>query len=282
MQDPSLSRTGKVELRVPAMYTKLGINWSKIIWHISRNLGLRDTGRVLASRWPFPVRVKVIGGHRMYVDLRSSIGRGLFATGKFDMLAIEPALDALGPGSTFVDIGANIGFYSILAAERVGSAGRVYSFEIDSRPLKAFRKTVRFSGLQMIHIEELAVSDIDGKATFLPAEEHGHNKIEPSSKVGRQIRTARLDTWVKQKAPDRIDVIKIDVEGAEKLVIEGARDTILQYQPIIICEVTDQMEHFGHHVSDLLFLLEKIGYDHSWIDGAHTPAVIAKPRSVAQ
>lgn len=212
----------------------------------------------------------------MYVDLRSGIGRGIFATGAFDMAAIEPALDALGPGATFIDVGANIGFYSVLAADRVGDAGHVYCFEIDQRPLKALRKTVSKFNMRNIEIIEAAVASNDGMVSFKPLREHGHNKIDTRAREGAMVRSMRLDTWVKQRALTRVDVIKIDVEGAEYLVLDGARETLEKFRPVIVCEAMDDTDWFGRGPADVASLLLDLGYEIKHLEGVHTPTIFAR------
>jgi hypothetical protein len=79
----------------------------------------------------------------MFVDLRSAVGRGLFATGRFDPQVIDPLRDALKPGGTFLDLGANVGYYSMLALDLIGERGSVHAFEVDERPLRCLRKTIK-------------------------------------------------------------------------------------------------------------------------------------------
>ena len=254
---------------------------SQWMWQTARRINAAHLGRSLAGHWPFPVRVKVTGGHSMYVDLRSTIGRGLFATGTFDMAAIEPALSALSPGATYIDVGANIGFYAVLAAERVGPTGRVYCFEIDSRPLRAFRKTVATFPLKNIEIVKVAVAATDGIVSFKQARDHGHNRIDPSGATGNAIRSVRLDTWVALRRLERVDVIKIDVEGAEYLVLDGAREMIARFKPTIICEAMHGTPGFAHGPADVVALLQAHQYEVQYLPGVHTPTVFARPEIAA-
>lgn len=242
-----------------------------------QKLRLGRLGRAAAEFWPFSVRVKVVGGAEMYVDLRSSIGRGLFATGKFDMAAIEPALAALGRGGTFIDVGANIGFYSLLASQRVGSTGRVHAFEIDPRPLHCLRKTVARFDLPNIDIIEAAVSSIDGYVWYQPQREHGHNRIDVSFKAGRKVRSIKLDTWVADVGLQRVDALKIDVEGAEFLVLDGSRATIARFKPIILCEIGSDGSVFGKTSVDIEQLLHSLDYSTEHLDHVHTPTILARP-----
>jgi FkbM family methyltransferase len=213
----------------------------------------------------------------MYVDLRSVIGRGLFASGTFDMEAIRPGLQALSEGATFIDIGANVGFYSVIALDRVGPSGKVYSFEIDPRPLRCLRRTIAEFGYSNIHVTEAAVSDIDGGLSFEPKVEHGHNRINRSG-TGRKVASVKLDTWATAHNLTRVDVIKIDVEGAEKFVLEGARETIARFKPLLLCEAeAGSSAMFGYSPADLVVNLEAMGYSITSLEGVFTPTILATP-----
>jgi FkbM family methyltransferase len=252
------------------------------LWLRVRGSKVHALGQRAAARWPFPVSVTVDGGQHMYVDLRSAIGRGLFVSGKFDMAAIKPALDALSPGATFIDVGANIGFYSVLAHGRVGPAGRVYSFEMDPRPLRCLRKTVTKFGLRSINVIEAAVADQDGRMSFTPKVEHGHNHIERSGGRGRSVRSLKLDTWAADAGLQRVDVIKVDVEGAEKFVLAGARQTISRFKPLVLCEADMKTAStFNYTPDDLIDQLKGMGYRTTWLDGVHTPTLLARPEALA-
>jgi FkbM family methyltransferase len=244
----------------------------------ARAVGVKDCAIQVAKRWPFLVRTRLFNGREMYVDLRSAIGRGVFATGKFDMATISPALETLCTGGVFVDVGANIGFYSILAIDRVGPAGQVICFEIDTRPLRALRRTVKYLQLANVRIEELAVADQDGLLHFIPQREYGHNRVNDRGE-GRQVCSVRLDTWIRCHPLPRIDLIKIDVEGAELAVINGAREVIGRYKPLIICEASDKTAaSFGASVADVVGAFHSLDYGVEWIQGAWEPTILATPR----
>lgn len=249
------------------------------LWQLARRCGVDSVGLRAASAWPFPVRITVENGREMYVDLRSSIGRGLFATGKFDMEAIKPALSALGPGATFIDVGANVGFYSLLALDRVGPTGKVYSFEIDPRPLRCLRKTVAEFGLANMHVVDAAVSDKNGLLSFSPKAEHGHNQIDlTGGRNGHAIRSVRLDDWCAENEIARVDVIKVDVEGAEKLVLEGAGKTITKFKPMLLCEADEKTASaFGYKPTELKAQLDSFGYRTTWLEHVNTPTILASP-----
>src|SRR5205807_7405232 len=78
---------------------------------------LRKLGLVAARHWPWPVLAEINTGRRMFVDLRSGIGRGIYAKGEFDPAVFAPLREKLHSGDTFLDVGANVGFYSMLALD---------------------------------------------------------------------------------------------------------------------------------------------------------------------
>lgn len=243
----------------------------------SKALGLGSLARGAASRWPFPVIARTRSGRRMYVDLRSSIGRGIFATGEFDPLAIEPVLRALSPGCVFFDVGANIGYYSVLALDRVGPGGRVVCFEMNDRPLRALRKTIALNGVTNIKIEVAAVTDRDGDVNFLPTAEDGHGKIN-LARQGTRIPAVSLDSYVERHPVQRLDALKIDVEGAELLVLRGATRILATLRPVIAVEAVDSnSSSFGYGAKDVVEFLGAMRYRVEWLEGVDTPTIWAIP-----
>lgn len=95
---------------------------------------IKKIGRKLAPIWPWPVPARV-RSKTLYIDLRSAVGRGIYVTGKFDDQVFEALSLSIKPGTVFIDVGANIGYYSLLAMDFVGTNGMVHAFEIDPRPL---------------------------------------------------------------------------------------------------------------------------------------------------
>lgn len=238
---------------------------------------LRNLRNKALSQYPFLVRTKVVGGAYIYVDLKSAIGRTLFLKGAFDMAVIEPVLDALRPGDTFLDVGSNIGFYSILASGKVGSTGTVVGFEVDDRPLKVFLRTLNRLDLPQIRVVPAAVYNVDGLVSMVPEKEHGHSHVNPVEAGGSFVRAVRLDTYVSKFGIQKVSAIKIDVEGAEKRVLEGAVETITSHRPLIVCEASGLTERFGYEAKDILEMLKSLGYRTEWMEGVWTPTILAKP-----
>lgn len=231
----------------------------------------------LAKRWPWPVPARLSSGRRVYVDLRSSIGRGIFATGQFDPAVFEPIRAALRPGGTFLDFGANVGYYSLLALDVVGPTGQVHAFEIDERPLRCLRRTIARERLDNLVLHEVAVGLEDGSARIVMQPDSGHTGIAGDA-GGPHVRVVAADTWWRETAVQHVQAIKIDIEGAEGLAIQGARELLRAARPVIVCEADESLQRpFGYGPDDLRDLLGSLGYRTRMLDGVWSPTIVAEP-----
>ncbi|HUF12875.1 MAG TPA: FkbM family methyltransferase [Longimicrobiales bacterium] len=136
----------------------------------------------------------------------------------------------LQPGDTVLDVGAHVGYYTLLASVLVGDKGRVFSFEPDPRNARFLRRHVHMNARQNVRVEEAAVSDARGSARFERGTGSGTGHLAGSG--GFEVRTLRLDDFCADRgiAPA---AVKIDVEGAEAAVLAGARETILNARPVV-------------------------------------------------
>jgi FkbM family methyltransferase len=230
-----------------------------------------------ASVWPFPVAVRLSDGDAIFADLRSSIGKGLLATGAFDYKAIEPILQALGAGDIFVDVGANIGYYSFLASKKVGVNGRVFAFEMDRRPIRCLERTISYHRLRNIEIINSAVWHEDTQCIFTPRGEHGHNQVDAGGRGTIRVPGVKLDTVFMNRPKDTVRAIKFDIEGAELNALRGARNLIARDRPLITCESTSSSASFGYGTDDLLAFFRELHYTTRWLSGVHTPTIMASP-----
>jgi FkbM family methyltransferase len=151
------------------------------------------------------------------------------------------------PGMTFVDIGANIGYYSLLAAKLAGHTAKVYAFEPEPLNFELLRKNVIMNWFtEIVRTEKVAVSDRRETAEFYVrenyrgnssrgavTEEHLKSLYDSMEKI--EVQTTSLDEYF--PSPPKIDVLKIDVEGAELDAFKGMRN-VLRCNPeiVIICE----------------------------------------------
>jgi FkbM family methyltransferase len=215
-------------------------------------------------------------------DLREAIDRRYyferFRRGELsneEEFTLLPAL--VSDGMTALDIGANLGGYAIRMSELVGGAGQVHAFEPVPRTARLLRYNLeRLTSHPNVVVHEAAVSEASGTAVLhLPLEGPLENFYTASlrRRAGMRarpvtVRTLALDDWV---ATDhgRIGFMKIDTEGAEWNVIQGARRVLRDHQPIVLCEIGDGVRMFGHEQRDVFASMGELGYQgFRYLDGA--------------
>lgn len=169
-------------------------------------------------------------------------------------------------GMVFFDIGANVGYYTLMAARRVGDAGRVHGFEPVSRQYDTLEANVRASDLHNVVLNRTIVSERSGTMTIsLGPEYHsGIASVCPDPRVPGQtelVASIRLDDYVQQRGLGRVDIIKIDVEGHELSVLNGARRTLTAFKPMLLIEVKrSHLKRAGTSPEQLFLLLNELGY----------------------
>ena len=137
----------------------------------------------------------------------------------------------------FLDIGANVGKYSIMLGNQLEKKGKVYAFEPEPSNLKSLNRNLNLNKLKNVHIIPLACFDKKGKINFYLNNKNtgGHSLIKKSDKK-ISINANTLDSIVKVENIKNIKLIKIDVEGAELNVLKGAKEVLKKYKPKIIFE----------------------------------------------
>lgn len=178
--------------------------------------------------------------------------------------------DVLRPGDTVVDVGAHVGVFSCLAAALVGPTGHVYAFEPDSDNRRQLLRNVALNGFQgRVTIDKRAVAATEGRATFYRCADNdgGHALYDPA-KHGANVRTREapsqrpvtvttLDACIRQP----IRLLKIDVEGAEPLVLRGALQRIREDRPVVVCEVNAMgLQCLGESEQSLRQIMQGLGY----------------------
>lgn len=191
----------------------------------------------------------------------------------------------LKKGMICIDIGAYIGYFSLLMAKLVGPEGKVISFEPTTLACNLLRENAKLNGLNNILIEESALYNYNGRLDFhyLPKGYEVYNTAgRPTHPCARNIefttgdvRCVSLDAYLNEKEIKKVDIIKIDTEGAELFVLKGMPN-ILNSNPqaIIIIELDElTTQGFGYAAKDLANCLRAGGYRLSIINscGGLTP-----------
>jgi FkbM family methyltransferase len=134
------------------------------------------------------------------------------------------------PGATVLDVGAHVGYYTVLSAVLAGPSGRVHAFEPNPKNAEFLRRHVRINRLGTVRVEQAAVSDHEGTARFDFGTGSGTGHLADAGAL--EVRMLRLDDYCAQHALAPA-AIKIDVEGAEMAVLAGAFDTLARHHPTI-------------------------------------------------
>ena len=226
--------------------------------------------RFNAARWAcagytiFPLETSA--SLKLYRDSRLS---GLIRYGDFERDERAFAQRFLKPGDVFVDVGANIGLYSVLAAEFVGDQGRVISFEPSRRTYLRLLENFRRNQLQNVDSVNAALSDVSGTTRLYAGgpEMDAWNSLSQSANgpapEAEEVSTTTWDEYSGQHAlDDRVTLMKIDVEGWETAVLRGARRALGgQKAPILQVEFCEENARAaGSSCSDLEGAILELGY----------------------
>ena len=198
------------------------------------------------------------------------LGKFLFVFGE----NYEPELAILerllSPGKTFIDAGANFGIYTMVASKLVGQAGRVIAFEPTAESFEVLRRNIALNGLTNVVAVQAALSDKAGTAWLHYGTDPVRNSLgkDPSANGGGEyVTTESLDNVLQRAEVKRVDVIKMDVEGAEELVLRGADKVLTSMRPVIIYEVNAEASgHLGLSKNGATSLLERLDYEF-FVDG---------------
>jgi len=178
-------------------------------------------------------------------------------------------LSLVREGMTVLDIGANIGIYSLLSAKRLGGTGAVHAFEPTPFVADRLRDNIRLNDFQNVRVNQMALSDRAGTARFYLHEEADCSSLGAVSSNSIEVDTMSLDEYVRRAGLDRVHLIKIDVEGGEFRVLLGARALLSRPNaPAIMLEFNPPLlALMGSSEDELAALLLSYGYKLQMISG---------------
>ncbi|MFB8438117.1 FkbM family methyltransferase [Streptomyces niveus] len=237
--------------------------------YLNRRLRQRPRQRVVRSRY----------GARFAVDTQDLIQRYLYMFGTWEPHMTRWLQARLAPGDTFIDVGANIGYYTVLASGLVGRAGRVVAVEASLDFHQRLLDQVRLNRRDNIHAVNGAVSDERKTLTFVLASSAnmGANSIVPYNGPAESSFEVEAFPLGKLLAPEEIStarVIKIDVEGAEGSVVRGMIPMLDKLRPD--CEITvevtpDRMAQLGDSAEELMETMRDHGFHAYRLANEYTP-----------
>jgi FkbM family methyltransferase len=203
--------------------------------------------------------------------------RDLLLTGSFEPLHTEIIKKFLPVGGVFIDVGANVGYFSIIGANAVGPNGRVYAFEPMEEICRILSTNLSLNGLSNVEVKNLACFSSAGEMVMERDEDSGKSHLSPVKVENAKVVTlTTLDDFARDACLKRIDFIKVDAEGSDFEVLKGARWTIEKFRPAILVEL-DHLSLFGGSRSEVLKYFEDYHYQVSEIRGKHSLDLLCKP-----
>jgi FkbM family methyltransferase len=177
----------------------------------------------------------------------------------------------LAPGGVFIDVGASIGFFSLLAARIVGSDGTVIAFEPQPPAAASIRDNAALNGFTTVTVVESALSSRPGRVALEDVGKATAHVVEsPRTETGTDyVEALSLDAYLAERPRIVPDVVKIDVEGHEVAVLAGMRATLSHQRPLLLVECHGQ-------VADVVAELERAQYS-AGVVGSDTRAAEAPP-----
>ncbi len=187
----------------------------------------------------------------------------------------------LRPGDTFVDVGAHVGFFAMIAGAIVGPSGRVIAFEPNAENFAALQNNATLNGFAHVTCINSAVGDRDGEATFFENLDndgghalwdpglHPFNEQSRDRQAMRRLPIARLDTVLPSLGVGSVKAVKIDTEGAEVQVLDGGRQCLAAPGlALLVCEDNEfGLERLGTSGVELRRALDKLGFAVCVLDG---------------
>lgn len=226
----------------------------RLIWKL-RNSFAPAAG--LACRLP--------SGHawRAYDDV---LGQKVWFGAAYEEEEHKNLLELVKPGNHIVECGSHQGIYTVALASRTGEGGSVRAFEPSSRDRSRLVKNLRLNDISNVTVDRRALgSELATTDLYICSTETGCNSLRPPD-VDESVSKETVEVWPLDKVVAeerlRVDLLKIDAEGAELPILEGAAETIRTQRPLIFCEVADiRTRPWGYPAVSILEYLSQANYE---------------------
>jgi len=230
------------------------INFSGINYNSTRGRILRK----LLSLIPASAIVPIVQGPLR--GLKWVVGSSIHGCwlGSYELEKQRCLADLVKPGMVVYDIGAHVGFYTLFFAKLVGPDGLVYAFEPATQNLDFLSRHIKLNHLTNVQVQETAVGDHTGQAGFiLHPDSSSMNRLAALSEAAAEesVPLLALDDFIRNGNP-RPDFIKMDIEGAEFLALQGMQSLLAEKPPILSIAI-----HGEKVFSECLPLLRDCGYE---------------------
>ena len=209
---------------------------------------------------------KIFTGAKLIVNPSDHIQYQIFWYGYYEKEAVCTWHSFVENDSIILDVGANFGLYSIVAGNKL-TTGKVYAFEPVPDLVQQFKRNIQLNELTNIEIVPSAVSDISGSFQFyLSGKDNlgmsGFHPPDNFSGTQKIVDSVILDEWAEDNQIAKLNLVKIDVEGAEINVLKGMKNLIKKFKPVIFIEISSEnLEKYGYTINDVYKLLIAMDYN---------------------
>ena len=225
-------------------------------------------GLGISKYWPLNKTIKHIESsfiessvktedHIMFLDKGDNLGLSVNPIyGESDTKIVKKLIKN---GDVVLDIGANIGYYTLIFAKLVGNSGKVFAFEPEPENFKILQKNIKINEYANVFLEQKAVSNNNEKLTLYISDKAGRHSIYKLKKYVKSIdiESVTIDNYLKKNNIEKINFVKIDVEGAELNVLQGIQN-LLDKNIILLIEFSPlYLISCGLEPFDLINFLEK-------------------------
>ena len=221
--------------------------------------------------------VPTAAGFELLIDPRDYLGMLLTRDGIFEAAETDLISRILRPGDTCIDGGCHVGYHSCLMDSLVGEKGRLYAFDANPQACAATRRNLALNGLYSTQVIHAALSDRSDRQSFYVStdDQTGLSSLAPipTSKQIISVPSLRLDSFFQEKQINRVRMLKLDVEGAEELVLRGLGDCLSNHViDFILIECFDErLALLGSSTAAIAQVLRSAGYT-CWEFGTNTRA----------
>jgi len=229
---------------------------------------MRPLELALFLKWALRVKRLEVAtqGIKLWVDPASNFGKRILREGNYEAELTSTFHELLSPGQTFVDVGANEGWFSMLAAKLVGSSGRVLACEPQERLWPVIAKNIFLNNFANVQLLPFAVAEQPGEAVInlYPSLNTGSSNISTTRRrweTQQRIKLLPLTDLLASLQGRDVDLVKVDVEGFEHKVLLSAGEHLGSTIKRLVVELHPaQLEALGSSEADVTRLLESRGY----------------------
>jgi FkbM family methyltransferase len=235
-----------------------------ILWHPVLDEVRWYTSRLLRSQYQI---VEVTHGNKILIDNSfGGVNRHLYLFGCYEPESTKIFSEIIPQNATVVDIGANIGYYALIEAAK---AQKVYAIEPEPNNIELLRKNIALNSFEnVVEVYQCAISDKTGKALFIISDTPNQHRLQVSGVVkpekSIEVVTITLDEFLEDKD---VDVVRMDLVGAEWLVVNGMKNLLSEEKPMILfLEVHPELiTYYGGDIPTMLDLLFESGFKASYL-----------------